>query len=337
MKKNLLTYLTTQHLKADRKLFHDLPIETARRYHLLPVAREGDHITIAMANPEDHEARQVVSQAFGNLAYIVQADPESINYTLALVEPENPIHQHGVRLLVWQSSQQQVEVLSYARGISKLLHGEIFLPTPLQNENVLVALINQIKLASIDLLVIDLNAQKDIQAIRETKLIDASPISILFARAPRWPLKQILLILCDEPNDDFTLNWAIQLAYTSQASLNILPVLAPAAQMYSSSSKMQHSLSNLLTSNCPLSERMRAASRQMAALSIEGVLHLRHEIPQRQISAEIADGNYDLIILPAAQQNLYRRWMVADLVSPLLSWIDRPVLVAKSTLPKPVI
>lgn len=333
MKDNSLAYLTTRNLRIDRKLLNSLPIETARRYRLLPVAKEGDQVTIAMADPGDQEARQVVSQAFGDLAYIIQADPINIDYTLASIEPENVAHQQGARLLFWQATQQPNEILAYAQKIAKLFHGEFILSAQSPNDNTLDGLINEIKNAPIDLLLVDTNTLP----IRETKLIDAIPISILFTRTPYWPIKKILLVLTNEPNDDFTLDWALQLAYASQASLTVLPVLAPIPQMYAPGSKIQHSLSQLLTSNCPLSERMRAVSQQIVTLNIDGVFHLRYETPQRQISAEVADGNYDLVVLAAEQQNLYRRWLVAELVSPLLGWISCPVLVAKSSLSQSVI
>lgn len=333
MKESLTTYLSTQYLKADRKLFNNLPIETARRYRLLPVAREGDRITIAMADPGDQVARQVISQVFGDLAYIVQADSKSIDYTLALVEPEIPTHQQGTRLFFWQATQQPNEILAYVQKFAKLFHGEVILPAQSPNDNTLDVLVNEIKNAPIDMLVMDAHTLP----IRETKLIDAIPISILFTHTPYWPIKQILLVLSNEPNDDFTLDWALQLAYASQASLTVLPVLAPVPHLYAPGSKMQNSLSQLLTSNWPLSERMRAVAQQIVALNIDGVFHLRLETPQRQISDEIAEGKYDLVILAAAQQNLYRRLLVTDLVSPLLGWIDCPVLVAKSSLSQSVI
>jgi hypothetical protein len=42
------------------------------------------------------------------------------------------------------------------------------------------------------------------------------------------------------------------------------------------------------------------------------------------------EGNNDLIVIATEPTNRLRRWMVGELVNPLLSWADRPVLIAKS-------
>jgi hypothetical protein len=44
----------------------------------------------------------------------------------------------------------------------------------------------------------------------------------------------------------------------------------------------------------------------------------------------VGEGNYDLVIFGAETHQAISRWVLGQLVNPLLSWADRPVLIAKN-------
>ena len=50
--------LNIAHLKPNPQVVHLLPSELAHRYHALPVAIDGERLTVAMAHPEDETACQ---------------------------------------------------------------------------------------------------------------------------------------------------------------------------------------------------------------------------------------------------------------------------------------
>ena len=52
--------LSLSHLQANPQVAHMLPSELAYRYHALPVAMDGERLTVAMAHPEDEMACQAL-------------------------------------------------------------------------------------------------------------------------------------------------------------------------------------------------------------------------------------------------------------------------------------
>ncbi len=57
----------------------------ALRYHALPVATDGNQITIAMASPEDIAAANAVASAVNLPIYLVQADQKKIDQWLSKI------------------------------------------------------------------------------------------------------------------------------------------------------------------------------------------------------------------------------------------------------------
>ena len=73
-----------------------------------------------------------------------------------------------------------------------------------------------------------------------------------------------------------------------------------------------------------------AQHQRLVDWQIEGKLRLRDEPVDQQVRCEVAEGNYDLVIFGAETHQAISRWVWGQLVNPLLSWADRPVLIAKN-------
>ena len=86
---NGILYLHLDRIKTDPQLMRLLPSKIALRYHALPVATDGNQITIAMASPEDIAAADAVSSAIGVSTCFVQADPKKIDQCLSKIWSKN--------------------------------------------------------------------------------------------------------------------------------------------------------------------------------------------------------------------------------------------------------
>ena len=75
-------YLEINALEADRRLADLLPFDIACRYHALPVAKDGEQITVAMADPYDKNAVDAVLAVMGPSTCIVRADAQFIDSAL---------------------------------------------------------------------------------------------------------------------------------------------------------------------------------------------------------------------------------------------------------------
>ena len=71
--------------------------------------------------------------------------------------------------------------------------------------------------------------------------------------------------------------------------------------------------------------------QQLTQWQITASLRLRQGEPEWQLRWEIAEGDYDLIVIGADPFRRWRRWLVGDLVTPMLRWVNRPLLVARPT------
>ena len=92
----------------------------------------------------------------------------------------------------------------------------------------------------------------------------------------------------------------------------------------------RHNIADLLARDYPLGTQLRRAAQQLAEWNIDGKLRLRNEPVDQQVRCEVAEGHYDLIIFGAEIQNSISRWVLGQLVKPLLHWANRPLLITKS-------
>jgi nucleotide-binding universal stress UspA family protein len=159
--------------------------------------------------------------------------------------------------------------------------------------------------------------------------IAQSSTSFLLARRPRWPIKSILLILRVENTDQAAVEWLVRLAQPGETAVTILPIVPSLPAMYRMGNRVQAGLEVLLSPNTPSGRHLRRIAQQLEQLQIEGDLHLRQGEPDWQIRDEVAKGNYDLILVGAEPHGRIYRFLLGELVGPLLCWIDRPLLIAQ--------
>ncbi len=161
---------------------------------------------------------------------------------------------------------------------------------------------------------------------RATELINSS---LLVVRKPRWPLRRLLLIIQGEKTDETAVDWIVRLAQPSGARVTVLAVVPPVPVMYYGCTRMQQGLDALLTTDTVLGRQMQRMAQQLVGSQVDATLQLREGAPDRQIQQEVSEGDYDLVTVAARPRSWWRRWVLGDWVSPLLSWAVRPVLVAK--------
>jgi nucleotide-binding universal stress UspA family protein len=102
--------------------------------------------------------------------------------------------------------------------------------------------------------------------------------------------------------------------------------------MYNLGNRVQTGLDVLLSPNTPSGNYLRYVAQQLKHWQIDGNLHLRQGDPEWQIRDEVAEGNYDLVVIGAEPRGRFYRRLLGELVTPLLRWIDRPLLIARPPL-----
>lgn len=324
-------FLEFNGLKTNPRLAGRLPPDLARRYHVLPIAEDGERITVAMANPDDAEAREAVQTTLGKSIYIIRTDVHTIDRLLTELWPE--VINHSQYFLTWlPSSSIHAEIKPYAKALSTLMGAHLgHFETSEMGSNAHTALAEETKIAKVDMVIYREPDQplfrKLFTVSPENKLVDLLSSSLLCARKPRWPLKKILLVIRGEGADETAIDWTLRLAKQSGASVTVLPLIAHFPTIYA---HMRPTMPALLTTEDTLGRKLRSVAHRLVDWEIEGSLRIREEMPSQQIRCETIEGNHDLIVIATEPPNRLRRWMVGELVDPLLSWADRPVLIAKS-------
>jgi nucleotide-binding universal stress UspA family protein len=155
------------------------------------------------------------------------------------------------------------------------------------------------------------------------------PISILVPRRPRWPIQTILLIVRIEETDEAAVDWVGRLARPSGARVSILPISPSYHSVYAPISSEETALGELLSPYTQPGQQLRYLSHRIAQWQIEGTLRFRQGEPDWQIRWEVIDRNYDLIVIGAEPHGHRRRLLMAELVVPMLGWLNRPLLIAR--------
>jgi nucleotide-binding universal stress UspA family protein len=103
--------------------------------------------------------------------------------------------------------------------------------------------------------------------------------------------------------------------------------------MFSLGNRVQPGMNVLLTPNTPSGQRLGQIGLQLAHWQVECDMHFRQGKPDHQIREEVSKGNYDLIIIGSEPCSRVHRLLLSGLVSPLLRWVNRPLLIAQTVRP----
>lgn len=330
---------TVQHLELDSlvvipRLMRRLPAVLAFRHHALPVAEATDRITVAMADPGDARARSEISAALGTRLYFVQANRSAIDRVLAEVWPEEI--RDPLQLLVYHQDSPIVDtVQSYAQYLCNLLDGQISGFPMVASVDTTFKDLTQAA-CSYDLVIFGEPDQPFLERLftgdAGLKAAEQMPSSVLIARRPRWPLKQILLVIRGHQTDDVAVDWTICLAQPSNAAVTVLAVESELPAMCDQVAHRRHRLANWLASDTPFGRQMCNLAQQLVNWETKGTIRFRQGSVDRQIQDELIEESYDLVIIAADPSNWWLRRLLGELVTPLLHWADLPVLITRGKM-----
>jgi nucleotide-binding universal stress UspA family protein len=273
--------------------------------------------------------------ALGMEPCVFRGDPATVDAFSAEVWPEEIYR--PLRLLVCpQASSIAGEVWAYAEAVGELLGAHIsYFHTSAGTGVALDALVEEVGRADYDLVIF---GERD-QSLAERLLLGRADCrateqvstSLLIARRPRWPLRRVLLIIQGEEGDDVVVDWIVRLARPSDAAVTILTIVPPVPAMYHSMARMQQGLMAVLASDSTLGRQMRRATQQLADWEVKSTLRLCQGPPEWLIHREMVQGDYDLVAVAAERHCRWLRWLLGELVAPVLRWADRPVLITRPT------
>jgi nucleotide-binding universal stress UspA family protein len=332
---DMARHLALDSLVLNPRIARRLPPAVAFRYRALPLAGDSDHITVAMADPDDVIARAAVADALGTQPYVVYSDPEAIDELLAEIWQEETYL--PPRLLAYcEASPIGDRVKAYGQWLADLLGGHLtHFRTAVEGDATLDDLIKEAP--SYDLVIFGEPDQNLIQRLllgpANLKAAEQVPSSVLVAHQPRQPMRHILLIIRGQETDEVALDWAVRLAQPSQANVTVLAVISHMPTTYDHVTRMQRGLAQWLATDTTLGRQLRRIAQHLVSWETRGTLRFRQGPAETQIQREVVEGDYDLVVIAADPASWWSRRVFGELVTPLLRCTDRPVLVAKPNAP----
>jgi hypothetical protein len=270
MKYQVQKHLDLNSLEPNINLARQLPLDLARRYHALPVGKDGDRITVAMADPNDAKARDAIMSTLGKSTCLVHADINTIDRFLEDLRFEKI--DHSLNFLTWLSPDPiSLVVKTYAQKLSALLGAHLScFETSKSSIGACRALVEETKVAKPDIVIFRAPCQSLIErfvAISVEKMLtELLPASSLLVCGYRWPIKKILLVIQNDGSDEAAINWALKLGKPSSAFVTVLPITAPVPKTYA---QIQPDVATLLTTDCPVGRKMRWVARRLADWAVE--------------------------------------------------------------------
>jgi len=335
MKNREIQYLELMHLEAVPAIAGLLPSNLARRYHALPLAEDGERITVAMANPEDQEARKVISGILGPAVCFVRADKKVIDRQLARFW-QKEIGKKA-KYLLWISQDSSWEELrAYSDHFTTLFGARSkIVDTPDHGVNSCLALLLEIEKIEPDLVILTglgfdhLNRLIGSQSKKEPAR--HYPSSLLVVRQSRWPIKNILLGLSHEGDDESAVDWAVDIARASRAEVTILALTQPMPITWDEDFRTRCRIDTALSLDTRIGKKLRRVAQHLVSAGVNGIFHFRQEPPTWQIRFELLENEYDLVILDSGYPDKLWSSIIEEVIDPLFSWTELPILITKST------
>jgi len=309
-------------------------MDIARRYHVLPISEAGGKITVVISDAANLEAVQVITRILGDSACLVEADQSLIDLMIDQVYlPDGKLRES---LLLWNPESQEMGQLSlYTRWLARCLNAQWEqLNIPVRDRSLQTTLSRLVEANHASLLVYPFgqSSEDGVRTISDPQegLLDNILISQLIAINPRWPVKNLLLVIRNEICDDYAIQWALRIARPIAARVTVLPMVRHISGVYRFDASPEPNLVNLLNPGTELGRKLRHISKLLVEAGVESTLKFREEPVYWQIRMEVSEGEYDMLVIGREPRNPYMRGLVGELIKPLLSWIDRPILITKN-------
>lgn len=323
----MATFLELGLLNADSSVMRLLPPEIAFQYHALPVATDGDYITVALAEPEDQMAIKAIQDAIDRPICFIHADPGLIDNQLHNLWPSDAPH---LRMLTWLPKEAAL-LHSFISYLTDILDADLdTIDLPDDEPDSIKCLGRVISERQPDLLIFQANHPLRLmrRILKEITKKGANRLSSFLAVPPRpvWPIKKLLMVLPDsKTGSELAAGWTGKLAGSGNIQVTILPVLPPVPLCYGSS--LCHNLDAILAGNDQLGLKMRQIADRLAGENIQGVYKLREGDPVTQIKDEICASQPDLIVMPSDLHPGCKTWLKADLPGMLFKALTIPMLL----------
>jgi len=316
-------------LLPEPRLARQLPPDVAFKYRAFPIAQAGNHITIAMADPEDDEACQQIQEILGQGICCVHADACQITQILTELWPQYAVNSNAILVCGPEDKIQASQ--SYLRNWAEMLSMGTLECHALEN----LALINQVLtelptqehgLVIVLLPEVD-HIERMLQGTFPKAILKRSQAAHLLVRQQQWPLRRIMLIPPLTRAGDGLTRWVVRLASFADSEVLVLAITPPVPGMYQGLESMRGDLTELMRAESAYGRQLRQTAALLDKNEIHATIRLRQGDAHWQILQELQSCDYDLVVIASQPQDYLEKQREGGLCRGLLRSCDCPVLI----------
>ena len=290
---NAYVELDLNSIVVDASLARQLPLALAAYYLALPLGRENGRISVAMAYPDNQQARRILSELLqAEIVPLRAAVPAIRQALLAVYEAESP---HGRGILAWCGAESAAEwgtaVAQAAQTVAQCWQAPV---TTLADPS--ISLTTALTLAASGQYQLGIYPQ--LHGHDLTLALAQANNHLFFVRDPHrshLSFRRILVIMRGFASDEHTLEWLIPLACHQQAKLTLMPLMSGTAMDFAHYHQ-------------PDSAAGQHLARCLQPLYTAGVsvdLKFRHGDVRQQVVEEVRGDTYDLLAITAEAEGLF--------------------------------
>ena len=272
----MFPFLSLEEVDLDIDLARHLPRRLAYYHLALPIAQEGEGITVAMVHPENQKVVSVLEGALDAKVIPVRSFAETIRQQLDRVWQV----QHGsdiLRVTYWAESDAALERSAwYIDHLIAALEREAQIERSVSSE-------------------FSTNADLVIAADAEIpESLFRTPASLLILNNPTQPPKAILHVLRGHMPDYRVLDWLVPLAKRNSAEVTLLMGVDGSERK-----PLVSDLGNILMAQDKRQAHIAECRRTLSEMGIAGRLKIRQQTLLSAIQDELAERPYDLVAIAA--------------------------------------
>jgi hypothetical protein len=279
-------YLQLRQISTDADLIRRLPRRLAYYHLALPIAKEDDRITVAMARPDSPSIIKVLESVLNCPITPVRSDVDEIRSILNRVwQVENEAARP--QILAWSAQREQIStVRSCAESFGEIFGAGV---TYLEGDRILPESALQVsREGKYSLIVTN-------ESLAMRSLLTTSPSPVLLVRGESCSLNSILLVLRGHAPDLAALELTVPLLQATGPRVTLMALAQGPAQDRLSFS----SIAELLSESSNEGSHIAAFKRVLSGLNVQGRFKVRQGLAELEIAEEIGTGRYGLVIIAA--------------------------------------
>lgn len=280
----------------------------ASYYLAVPLAGEGDRVTVATAYPDNAGALRVLERLLQAAVVPVAGSEDELLAAIARIYPENVPGEAAI--MAWGDDPAAIESAVAAANAFGFAFGRpvVVMDTAATADAVIAHAGHDVSL---------LVARVADEAARE-RLVRQSPVSLLLARGDYAPIARALVALRGYGSDHESLQRICPLLAREGSEATVLPLTHPRSARPNGP----------LNGNAAARRHLQQFLRKLNGADTRVDIRLSQGDPADQIITELAGGRYDLLVVAAEAEGDFV-WRVLSRIEREDVWPGRPVMVVK--------